>query len=76
MAAQQSYVGACPQSRWRQRCGGQLEHYKIGSGTAAFETEPDGNFALTVQHEPPGNKSNWVPAPDGGFFVALRTYHR
>lgn len=40
--------------------------------------KPDANGGLTIyaQKESPGatKESNWLPAPDGKFFMVLRTY--
>lgn len=36
--------------------------------------DKDGGITLYVQHESPGKEleSNWLPAPNGPFFLALR----
>ncbi|MEJ8848560.1 DUF1254 domain-containing protein [Variovorax rhizosphaerae] len=52
----------------------ELARYKIGSDTAGLKKNADGSFTLQVQHEAPSDKSNWLPAPDGGFYVILRMY--
>jgi hypothetical protein len=38
--------------------------------------DPDGGLTIYVQNESPGpdRESNWLPAPTGPFFVALRLY--
>ena len=39
-------------------------------------TVPDGGLTLYIQHESPGMElePNWLPAPKGPFFMALRLY--
>ena len=41
-----------------------------------FALNEDGSLTLYVQKESPGNEleSNWLPAPDGPFYVVLRLY--
>lgn len=36
----------------------------------------DGSLTLHVSHQPPpGPQENWLPAPEGGFYLILRLYH-
>lgn len=39
--------------------------------------DADGGITLYIQHESPGadKEANWLPAPDGPFFMALRLYY-
>ncbi len=39
--------------------------------------DEDGGVTLYIQHESPGadREANWLPAPDGPFFMALRLYY-
>jgi len=41
-----------------------------------FKKDADGGLTLLVQHESPGKdqEANWLPAPKGPFFVAMRMY--
>lgn len=41
-----------------------------------LERDPDGGVTLQIQHDSPGPEaeSNWLPAPDGRFFLVLRLY--
>lgn len=41
-----------------------------------FKTDADGGLTLLIQHESPGadRESNWLPAPKGPFFMAMRLY--
>jgi hypothetical protein len=37
----------------------------------------DGSLTITVQHEQPQNeaeKANWLPAPEGPFYLVMRIY--
>ncbi len=38
--------------------------------------DADGGLTISVQKDSPGadKESNWLPAPDGQFFLILRTY--
>jgi hypothetical protein len=41
-----------------------------------FKRDADGGITLHVQHGSPGadQESNWLPAPNGPFFIAMRLY--
>jgi hypothetical protein len=41
-----------------------------------FKKDADGGLTLLVQHESPGKdkEANWLPAPKGPFFIAMRMY--
>lgn len=41
-----------------------------------FKRDADGGLTFYIQHESPGadREANWLPAPDGPFFCALRVY--
>lgn len=41
-----------------------------------FKRDPDGGLTLLIQHESPGKEweANWLPAPKGPFFMAMRIY--
>lgn len=41
-----------------------------------FKRDSDGGLTLYIQHESPGSdqESNWLPAPEGPFFCAMRLY--
>jgi hypothetical protein len=51
-----------------------ISRYKIGSDTKGLQRNADGSFVVSIQAEPPADKSNWLPAPKGGFYVILRMY--
>jgi hypothetical protein len=41
-----------------------------------MKTAEDGTLTIYVQNDSPGadKQSNWLPAPEGEFFLMLRTY--
>ena len=41
-----------------------------------FKLDADGGLTLLIQHESPGKdkEANWLPAPKGPFFMAMRLY--
>jgi len=53
-----------------------IKRYSIGDRTPGFNTNEDGSMTIYIQHESPGpdKESNWLPAPDGPFVLALRIY--
>lgn len=55
----------------------QLDRYLINSPMLpGLKRDADGGITLYIQNEPPGEdkKANWLPAPKGPFFAALRLY--
>jgi hypothetical protein len=52
-----------------------INRYALGSDSDLKRNE-DGSVTLYVQHEDPGpaNRSNWLPAPSGPFYLILRNY--
>jgi hypothetical protein len=55
-----------------------LKRYLINSPMLPHLTrDPDGGLTLYVQKDSPGKdkESNWLPAPNGPFVVALRMYN-
>ena len=51
-----------------------LERYSIGDRTEALKISDDGYLTVTIRHDEPKDKSNWLPAPKGPFYLVLRTY--
>jgi len=54
-----------------------IDRYLINSPMEpGLVRDPDGGITLRVQHESPGKgkEANWLPAPNGPFFMVLRQY--
>ena len=54
-----------------------LDRYLLNSTMLEqFRLEDDGSLVLHVQRESPGpdHEANWLPAPDGPFYMVLRLY--
>jgi hypothetical protein len=51
-----------------------LDRYAVGDRTAGLRRGRDGSLDILLQHAPPRNRSNWLPAPAGAFVLALRLY--
>jgi len=53
-----------------------IKRYSIGDRTSGLKTGADGSLTLYIQAKSPGpdKESNWLPAPDGDFFLQMRLY--
>lgn len=53
-----------------------LDRYRIGDRSRGLQREADGSLVLDIRHTSPGaaRESNWLPAPEGRFYLALRAY--
>jgi hypothetical protein len=53
-----------------------IGRYLVNSTTEGLLAGDDGSLTIPIQHEPPDGEhaSNWLPAPDGPFYLALRIY--
>ena len=53
-----------------------MKRYNIGDRTQGLQYGKDGSLTLYIQHDSPGKEleSNWLPAKDGMFALALRMY--
>lgn len=51
-----------------------LGRYLVNDRTPGLIKEKDGSITITMQADRPGGKGNWLPAPRGPFYVALRAY--
>lgn len=53
-----------------------INRWAIGSLAGNYKKAADGSLTLYLQHDSPGKdqESNWLPAPEGDFWVVFRTY--
>jgi hypothetical protein len=52
----------------------ELNRYKISNDIKGFVKKPDGSFEVTISNAKPSNTDNWLPAPNGVFYMILRLY--
>ena len=52
-----------------------IDRYSLGD-RSGMKADADGGLTIYVQKDSPGpdKESNWLPAPDGQFFMIMRTY--
>jgi hypothetical protein len=54
-----------------------ISRYLINSTTQGLVRGDDGSLTITIQHDRPDSPeahANWLPAPDGPFYLVLRIY--
>ncbi len=54
-----------------------IDRYAIGDRTPGIQFNDDGSFTISIQHDEPTDskeRANWLPAPAGPFYLALREY--
>jgi hypothetical protein len=54
-----------------------INRYLINSTTEGLIRDADGGLTITVQHAEPNDpvrRANWLPAPEGEFYLTLRLY--
>ncbi|ATA56802.1 hypothetical protein CKY39_28960 [Variovorax boronicumulans] len=54
-----------------------IDRYAIGDRTPGLRRDADGGLTLHIQHAPPEGeaaRANWLPAPEGSFYLCLRAY--
>jgi len=53
-----------------------IKRYSIGSATPGVKTGSDGSLTIEISAKSPGKdkESNWLPAPEGPFWLVMRTY--
>lgn len=53
-----------------------IDRYSIGSTTEGIKYGEDGSLAIEIAAKSPGKdkESNWLPAPEGPFWLVMRTY--
>ncbi|HEY0647434.1 DUF1214 domain-containing protein, partial [Phenylobacterium sp.] len=52
----------------------ELRRYLINDRTPGLKTKSDGSIDLRIQHARPSEAANWLPAPDGPFYLVVRSY--
>ncbi|MBM7518502.1 DUF1254 domain-containing protein [Nocardioides nitrophenolicus] len=50
-----------------------IDRYAVGSATPGLVVDPDGGVSIAISPDRPA-EGNWLPAPRGRFFLALRMY--
>ncbi|GFM30630.1 putative uncharacterized protein [Novosphingobium sp. PY1] len=50
-----------------------LKRYLISDRTSGLKRGADGSITIDIRHSPPEH-GNWLPAPDGPFFIVIRAY--
>ena len=51
-----------------------IGRYSIGDRTPGLRRGSDGSLTIVIQHEPPAETSNWLPAPAAPFRPIMRLY--
>jgi len=51
-----------------------INRYNIGGLTPGIKLNPDGSLDIFIQNKQPDDTSNWLPAPEGAFWIILRMY--
>jgi hypothetical protein len=53
-----------------------INRYKVGTDTQGLVKGADGSISIPIQAAKPAgdNAANWLPAPQGGFYLILRLY--
>lgn len=58
----------------RELYANSLDRYAINDRTTEIKYGQDGSLTVLIQHEPPADTANWLPAPDGLFYLSIRNY--
>jgi hypothetical protein len=53
-----------------------IDRYRIGDRSRGLRRDADGGLTIRLQHPSPGaaDEANWLPAPEGPFYLCLRAY--
>ena len=51
-----------------------IGRYSIGDRTPGLRRGADGSLTIVIQHQPPSDTSNWLPAPAAPFRPLMRLY--
>lgn len=53
----------------------EINRFKISDDTPGLKVAPDGSVKILISHTKPEEEdANWLPAPEGGFYLILRVY--
>ena len=53
----------------------EIDRYNIGDRTPGLKYNDDGSLDILIQYEAPEDTSNWLPAPEDGFYLINRLYN-
>ncbi|MBH0111999.1 DUF1254 domain-containing protein [Novosphingobium sp. YJ-S2-02] len=60
-------------AKTRELSPNPIARYLINDRTPGLKRNADGSLTIDIQHKPPqGGTSNWLPAPDGPFYLVIR----
>ena len=51
-----------------------IDRYVISDRTPGIRWSPDGSLTVNIQHHQPSDPANWLPVPDGPFYLCIRAY--
>jgi hypothetical protein len=51
-----------------------INRYVIGDRTQGLKYNDDKSLDIIIQHDKPSDTSNWLPAPKGDYYLAMRIY--
>jgi hypothetical protein len=51
-----------------------IDRYVISDRTPGIRWNADGSLIISIQHRQPSDPANWLPVPDGPFYLAIRAY--
>lgn len=51
-----------------------INRYKVSSTTPKLKYNKNGGLDIVLSNQKPSGKANWLPAPEGGFYLLLRLY--
>ena len=52
----------------------EIKRYNIGGLTPGLKINTDGSIDIIISNKKPADISNWLPAPEGDFWMILRMY--
>ncbi len=66
--------GRSPCTTTTDFCTPTLSRHAIGDRTQGLRRGADGSLEIDIAHQAPAATANWLPAPDGPFYLVLRVY--